>query len=112
MEEEIGAFIPIAIFAMVVLIVFFSAKYRYQTRKAIIEKGNNIEFPKRKYYFLEFGGIMVGIGLGLALAALVQSSGLNNGTKLMMSFALPSFFGGLGLIVAYFIRRKLEKKEQ
>ncbi len=111
MEATISELVPFALFTMVVLIVYFSVKYRYQTRKAIIEKGGNIEFPKRKFYFLEMGGVLLGVGLGLAIAALVHSSSMNQETKLMMSFALPTFFGGLGLVIAYNIRRKIGKDE-
>jgi hypothetical protein len=110
MNAIIGELVPFAFFATVILIVFFSVKYRYQIRKAIIEKGGNIEFPKRKFYFLEFGSALLGVGLGLVIAAFIQSSGLNSDSKLMMSLALPTFFGGLGLVVAYSVRRKIDKE--
>jgi hypothetical protein len=46
-------FVPIAFCAMIVLVVYFTTKYNYQTKKALLEKGVNIELAKRRFPFLE-----------------------------------------------------------
>lgn len=103
--------IPLAFFASVVLIVYFLSKYKFQTRMAIIEKGGNIEFPKKKIRFLEIGFALIGLGIGLGIAATLGNANLPNDSIEMLNFAFPLLFGGLGLVIAFFTRRRLEQKD-
>lgn len=109
MEYLVGMLVPISGFSMIVLIVYFVSKYKSQTRLAIIEKGGNIEFPKKKMRYLEIGFAIIGFGIGLAIAAFTSTIPMPEESMILSNFAFPLIFGGLGLVSAYFIRRKLEK---
>jgi len=105
-------FVPIAFFAMIALIVYFTSKYNYQTKKAILDKGGNIELVKKKFPFLEIGLTILGIGLGLGFSVIPQSSDLPEDSKQLLIGACILLCGGLGLVSAFFIRKKLDDKKQ
>ncbi len=104
-------FIPVSFFALIILVVYFTSKFNYQTKKAILEKGGKIELHKRKFPFLELGLTILGIALGLAFAVIPQSLNLSEDAKGLLIGASILFFGGLGLISAFFIRRRLDEKK-
>ncbi len=106
--------VPIGAFSMLVLIVYFFTRYQYLTKKAIIEKGIDFDFSgqKKKFKALETGFAILGVGLGLVIAALLQGTTLPTDTKDLLTFALPLLFGGIGLVSAFFIRKKLEGDQQ
>ena len=110
MDRLAEVFVPIAFFAAIVLIVYFTARYSHQTKKAILEKGGNIEITKKKFPFLEIGLTLLGVGLGLAIAALPQSFDISTDVQGLLIAACILLFGGAGLVSAFFIRRKLEKQ--
>ena len=112
MNHLVSFSVPIAFIAMVVLVVYFSAKFQYQTKKAIIEKGGNIEFPKKKFPILEIGCTILGVGLGLGVAALFQLTNFPGDSKDLLTGSFILLFGGAGLVSGYFIRRKLEKENK
>jgi len=107
-----GIFVPIAFFALIVLVVFFIAKYNYQIKKAILDKGGSIELTKKRFPFLEIGVTILGIGLGLGFSVIPQSSNLPEGSKGLLIGACILLFGGLGLVSAFFIRRRLDENKQ
>jgi divalent metal cation (Fe/Co/Zn/Cd) transporter len=99
--------IPMSMFAMVVLIVFFVSKYNYQTKKLLIENGQKIDTPKRKVG-LEFGFTLAGAGVGLLLAMVF---GLFDIFEPFMGLIIPGSilaFGGIGLVQAFYIRKKMD----
>lgn len=100
--------IPISFFVSMVLIIYFVAKFNNKTKLAYIEKGGDIEFPKRKSLFLEFGATAVGLGLGLAMGGLFQSTHLPPESKGMLTAASALVFAGAGALVGFFIRRKID----
>ena len=108
MTAPVEVFVPIAFFAMIVLVVYFTSKYNYQIKKAILEKGGNIELTKKKFPFLELGFVIFGIGLGLAASALIQSLSLNGEAKDLLTSSSILLFGGAGLVSSFFIRKKLD----
>lgn len=102
--------ITIAFFALIVLVVYFITKYNYQVKKAILDKGGSIEKVKRKAPFLESGLTIIGIGLGLAIAVIPQTSQLPGDSKDLLTGACILLCGGGGLVSAFFIREKLDDK--
>lgn len=94
---------------------------RYMGNKenmAMIEKGLNPKVKPQPAPFrnLKWGLLLVGAGLGLFLAYLLDNSLLykighdhdyTNGTNVSIYFALIAIGGGLGLIASY----RIEKKE-
>lgn len=103
-------FVPITFFSLIFLIVYFTSKFNYQIKKAILDKGGNIELTKRKFPFLEIGLTILGFGLGLAISVIPQSSNLSVDAKDLLTGGCILFFGGLGLVSAFFIKKKIEKQ--
>ncbi|QEC45504.1 DUF6249 domain-containing protein [Pseudobacter ginsenosidimutans] len=88
----------------------------YMWRKenlAMIEKGlNPKDYRPAPYKNLKWGLLLVGAGLGLFLAFLLQHSGMfklnaYEDEYVPLYFALIGIFGGLGLVISY----RIEKKE-
>jgi len=106
--------VPLGAFSMLVLIVYFFSRYQYLIKKAMIEKGMDFNFgaSKKKFKALESGFAVVGVGFGLIISSFFQSTTFPTDTKDLLTFALPLFFGGIGLVSAFFIRRKLEGDKQ
>ena len=125
-DEEI--LIPIVMFAGGFAMIFGIVYLRTKQNMAMIEKGMN---PKTKglhrptpYLNLKWGLLLVGSGLGLLLAYLLDNFVLyrvghprefdNDGANVPVYFALIAIGGGLGLISSYRIEKKelLDKPER
>jgi hypothetical protein len=104
--------IPIAFFALIVLVVYFTSRFNYLTKKMIIEKGGNIELAKRKFPFMEIGLTIIGFGLGMAASVFPQSSNLSEDSKGLLVGACICVFGGLGFVSAFLIRRRLNENRK
>ncbi len=61
MNRLVEAILPISAFTMIVLIIYFIAKYNYQTKKLIIESGKGIEFKRKRFPFFEIVFTIIGI---------------------------------------------------
>ena len=126
--------IPIIMFAGGFAMIFGIVYLRTKQNMAMIEKGMN---PKEKqthrptpYLNLKWGLLLVGAGLGLLIAYLLDNSLLYkvghtigrysggeyemNGANVSIYFALIAIGGGLGLISSYRIEKKelLDKPER
>jgi len=116
--------IPIIMFAGGFAMVFGIVYLRTRQNLAMIEKGMNPkEFANRPtpYKNLKWGLLLVGAGLGLFIAYLLDNFMLyrishlshggnyveNDGANVPIYFALIAIGGGLGLIASY----RIEKKE-
>src|SRR5579872_6925107 len=119
-------FTPIAIAVPIVtsmglFSLIFGIVYMYKKENlAMIEKGMNpklVEHRPTPYRNLKWGLLLVGAGLGLFLAYLLDNFVLyrvghhgewdNDGANVPIYFALIAIGGGLGLIGSY----RIEKKE-
>lgn len=99
--------------------LIFGIRYmRNRENMAMIEKGLNpkIKPTPRPYFSLKWGLLLVGSGLGLFAAYLLDNTLLYrighdhddiNGANVSIYFALIAIGGGLGLILSY----RIEKKE-
>lgn len=110
-QRFVEIFVPIAFFALVVLVVYFVSKFNYQTKKAILDKGGNIELTRKRFPFLEIGLTILGVGLGLGMSVIPQSSNLPEDSKDLLIGACILLFGGGGLVSAFFIRKRLDEKK-
>ena len=118
--------IPIVMFAGGFAMVFGIVYMKTRQNMAMIEKGMNPkEFANRPtpYRNLKWGLLLVGSGIGLFIAYLLDNYVLNktgqnafydSGRNVPIYFALIGIGGGLGLIGSYRIEKKelLDKKEE
>jgi amino acid transporter len=98
--------VPLSLFAMVFGLVYMKSRENL----AMIEKGlNPKQFANRPapYRNLKYGLLLVGSGIGLALAYFITQYLLHDEENPTLWFALTSIGGGIGLIYSY----KIEKKE-
>ncbi|MDG5799629.1 hypothetical protein QA597_04550 [Marinilabiliaceae bacterium ANBcel2] len=100
--------VPLGFFAFVLLIVYFVTLFNYKTKKAIIEHGGDIDVKKKKFPYLEAGITLLGFSLGLALSGVISQYNMPK----TLQFSGILFFTAAGMISAYFIRKKIEKKEE
>ena len=116
----------LSFFGMIFGIVYI----RNRENMALIEKGfnprqNRPAFTPKPFLSLKYGLLLCGVGIGLLLAFLVDEMMLNHKAVLpgggiyekefpQIYFALIGIFGGLGLILSYFIEKKqwLDKKKE
>ncbi len=115
MAEDI--IIPLIVFATIFGIFYIWIYTRNKERMALIEKGADasIFFSKKKRSYnrhtvLGFGMFLLGIALGILIGAL-----LANLTMLGEGVSFSSmiiFFGGLSLILFYFLDKKLPEKKE
>ncbi len=113
MEENV--WVPIiailATFGTTFGLVFYYLHTRNKQRLAMLEKGVDPKAfcPKptaNKFASLKWSLLLIGVALGLLFASILKSSAdLEEGAQ----FAMVLLFGGLGLLVYYFIIRKNDK---
>jgi len=106
-----GILVPIASLATILAIVYLVITAKNRERMAMIEKGVDpkdfITKPKTRSNsngIITWGLLLVGIGLGLFLASLLVT--YTNVPEEAAFFACALLFGGLGLVLAYFITKK------
>ncbi len=93
----------------IILIVFIIARYTYLTKKAMIEKGMYLEQGVNKFKYLDIGCIVFGLGIGLLVSSIFTTMQLTEDTMDLLVWGTILIFGAAGLVVAHFIRKKLEK---
>jgi hypothetical protein len=109
----VAIFIPITAILGTVGMIILLRKFKNDERMAMIEKG--MVLPQKQPMKIDPAGIMipgflfVGAGLGLIIAEFVSS---NFPDSVGIYFGLILLFGGLGLLVAYFIQYKLSEKNR
>lgn len=91
-----------------VTIVFIIAKYNYLIKKAMIEKDIYVKRVTMKYRYLDLGCIVFGLGIGLLVSSLFTNTDMNEDTVDLLVWGTILIFGAAGLILAHFIRKKLE----
>jgi hypothetical protein len=104
-----GILIPLGSFAMIFGIVYVVVTARNRERMTLIEKGADPKLfesvkTSPKSGVLKWGLFLIGIGLGIFFAALLASSGFEEGAAYP---AMICLFGGAGLLLAY----KMEQKK-
>ena len=106
--------VSISMFAMVFGIVYLHKR----ERMAMIERGMDPRSYKPRsqtYNTLKWGMLLIGAGLGLFLAYILDHTwfeSLNRDeNNSAIYFALIALFGGLGLFVSFLIERKAEPQK-
>jgi len=112
--------IPITFFITIFAAIFGLRYMVNKERMAMIEKGidiGNIKAQPQPYKNLKWGLLLIGVGLGLFIAFVLDhtlfevAQGLNKDRNVPIYFSLIAIFGGLGLFISYLIEKKetLEK---
>ncbi len=108
-----GIVISLGLFAMVFGIVYL---YKRE-RMAMIERGMD---PRRykpqsaPFQNLKWGLLMMGAGLGLFIAYLLDHTAFNkapDGDNAAIYFASIAVFGGLGLLASFLVEKKTQPKD-
>ena len=102
--------IPISMFAMILGIVYLAM--RKKERMALIAKGLPADLLETKKSgsksSLKWGMVFLGVGLGILLGRiLAEYTSLGEEESF---FSMIFLFGGLSLLLYYFIEKNLEKK--
>jgi drug/metabolite transporter (DMT)-like permease len=107
--------IPITIFAGGFAMVFGITYLRTRQNMAMIDKGMNPKIHTQRpapYQNLKWGLLLIGAGIGLALAYIVCSHLLHEDENPALYFAFIGIGGGLGLVGSYRAERAwLDKQE-
>lgn len=108
-------FIVLVIFGTFFGILYMYFSTRHKERIALIDKGADASMfnTGKKIYWgnfaLSVGMFFIGIGLGVLVAAIIVVT-----TSIQHEVAYPSMiflFAGVGLVLYFFLARKLEKGE-
>lgn len=107
--------IPITFFLSTAAAVFGLRYMVNKERMAMIEKGMDIGATKAQpqpYKNLKWGLLLIGLGLGLFIAYLLDYWVFNSTNEELnekvgfIYFSLMAIFGGLGLFISYLIEKK------
>lgn len=99
-----------AFFTALVLIVYFLAKYSYLTKKALAERGQNIDYVKgNRYLYQDIACIVIGLGLGLLVSSWISVLSLSEDTMDLLIYGTISLFTGIGLLVAQRLRKSNDR---
>ena len=105
--------IPVVIFLVIFGIFYLYFSSRNKERMALIEKGADASIffgPKSEKtegsgkWILKIGVLAIGIALGVLVGAALESAGMDDDVAYPASIFL---FGGIGLVTAYFLARKV-----
>jgi hypothetical protein len=107
----------ICTFAMIFGIRYFSNKEKMAMIERGIDPGINKATPK-PFWSLKFGLLLVGVGLGLLVALFTVRGVFGNemtqgehAQAVAIYFGCIGIFGGLGLIISYFVEKKWLDKQ-
>lgn len=121
--EATRAMIPIVLFISVCTTLFGIYYLRNKENMALIDRGINPREGYKKFgslTYLKYGLLMIGVGIGLFLAQLIDNTYPivrtdSEGGKYIQEnpaiyFSLIGICGGLGLLMSYFIEKKAMDK--
>ena len=112
--ESIAVLIPIVVPIGAFLMIYAITKQESEVKKKMIENGMNPKDANAKRFgggALKFGGLLIGGGLGLFLAKLIETYANMNEPEAIY-FGLIALFGGVGLVVAHNFARKQFREDQ
>jgi hypothetical protein len=114
MEEIVVPVVSVlSTFGSIFGIAYIYFMTRHKERLALIEKELTGEIFKTtqkqylKYWSLKIGLLFIGVGIGTIVGFVFWTYNLDHSLGVMATFASIMFFGGLGLLVSFFIERKL-----
>ena len=113
MDEQIGAtFILTVIFGFIFAVIYINVRRR--ERMAMLEKGVDasvfITKQRQTSTALKFGMLFIGVAIGLLAGSILEVS--TRIDEAVAYFSMIFLFGGLALVINYFLEKKeFGKKE-
>jgi hypothetical protein len=109
-----GILVPMAFFATIVLVVYIFYTNRSKERLALINKEIGADLlnrmPSASLYSFKTGFFLIGLGLGsLAGNFMAMLTTLEDGVAY---FSMLMLFGGMSLVVFYFLEKRLVKRHK
>lgn len=105
--------VPIVFFGVVFGIVYIIVTANHKEKMTMIEKGADPTLFKRQkwghYNTFKYGLFLVGISIGIFVAGALDEADITSDVAAYFSSIL--FFGGLALVAAFLLRKKLDKEE-
>jgi Na+/H+-dicarboxylate symporter len=108
-----GILIPLIIFSTIFGVSYVYLTTRNKERLALIERGadaslfNSGKNRSMGSIILNLALLAIGIGIGVLVGAGLEQGGLDEEVSYPASIFI---FGGLGLVISFFVNRKLEKE--
>ena len=105
--------VPLGFFAMILAIVYLSI--RKKERMALIEKGADASAFVTKSTgnnAMKWGLLLVGLGLGLLVGSWLSQTAAFDGQEEVAHFAMLFLFGGIALVISYFIGKRDEENNK
>ena len=107
--------IPIVLFLSIFGIVYVYLMTRNKERLSMIEKGMDVSLLSKqdgstsplKFWVIKVGFLMIGVALGIIVGSLASNSSMNEEQAYPFMVLL---FGGLALVLSYFVEKKLREK--
>lgn len=107
LADLIGELIPVFFLATIVLVVYFTAQFKYATKKEILKHGGDLPVARSKFPYWELALSLLGLGLGIGLGSLVYFLDLPENIQGMLMGASVLIFAGTGLIIATLTRKNI-----
>ena len=114
MEDLVEIIVPVVMFLVIFGIFYLYFNSRNKERLALIEKGADASIfygeksERTGKWVLTVGILAIGVAVGVLIGYLLESAGMNDDTAYPASIFL---FGGIGLVVAYFLGRRINGKK-
>ena len=108
----VGVFVPIVVSIGAFIMVVYLRRYEKEERLKMIEHGMDPHSAtqKRRGGGLKFALVAIGVGIGLLVGSVLDSSGLVY--EEVAYFSMSFIFGGIGLLAGYLMEARKIKEEQ
>ena len=99
----------LSIVVAIILVIFIIARYTYLIKKTMMEHGIYQEQQNSKFKYLDIGCIVFGLGIGLLTSSIFTTIKITEDTMDLLVWGTILVFAAGGLVLAHFIRKRLEK---
>lgn len=96
----------LGVFGSATFVIFILAKYNYLIKKAMVEKGMHPDTRKARFTFLDWGCIILSLGVGLGISSIFTTLHLSEDTTDLLVYSTLCVSGGLGLMIAHSLRKR------
>lgn len=109
--EVIAVLIPIIVSLGAFVMIVFLRRYEKEERLKMVEHGMDPHSgtQRKRGGGLKFALVAIGVGIGLLIGSVLDSSGLVY--EEVAYFSMAFIFGGIGLLVGYLIEEKKIKED-